>query len=174
MGCDIHTLIQVRTEKGWEVFNEKIFLTELDIPTNQPFMQRSYRLFGVLAGVRNYSEIPPIKLPIGWPADLATDDGWVSIDANPHNDIYLGDHSKTWYSLKELLEFDWLKTCEDRRAGVQIAEGLYSGAGTCEPGKGAKMTYAEAVGWYFMCDLEILRERFDSLEDVRILIGFDS
>lgn len=158
MGCDIHTLIEVKVDGKWTPFKEQIFVDQFEKPSMEPFDWRSYRMFGVLAGVRNYSAIPPIKVPIGLPKDFNNDDP----------ELWIGDHSFTWYYLKELLEFDWDKECEDRRVSMEIAPGE-----TCELGQGVKTTYREMVGERFFRDLRIMKERFDP-ENTRIIIGFDS
>jgi hypothetical protein len=70
--------------------------------TDQPYDGRNYELFGVLAGVRegNMPMIDPDG-PRGTPDDLSAE--------LQHSVDRWGDdgHSHTWYTLKELKEFDW-------------------------------------------------------------------
>lgn len=81
MGCDIHGFLQDR-----RYGDEQVSI----VPHS-----RNYTLFAALAGVRNYDEITPLCEPRGLPADFVYDE-----------DKYdLGDHSFTWLTLKEILEW---------------------------------------------------------------------
>lgn len=116
MGCDIHMIVEKSTQGGWiEVHNtrksvcrwcdglghysgrpkdlcysckgEKVVLEGFD-------PGRNYRLFSILADVRNSWDIEPIAEPRGLPEDTTCD-------------FWLGDHSHSWLSLRELIEHDW-------------------------------------------------------------------
>lgn len=82
MGCDIHRVFQVKTNEWINVSSEV-------------FNGRNYISFGLLADVRNYRNDQPIIDPDrGLPRDF---------DIEKHdNDIYLGNHSFGYVSLKEL------------------------------------------------------------------------
>lgn len=81
MGCDIHDWAEVRQPDGrWAkagaVFPNPFYepqqkLTQYNVPyEDSPFSGRSYRLFAVLAGVRNDYGITPISPPRGVPHDV--------------------------------------------------------------------------------------------------------
>jgi hypothetical protein len=105
------------------------------------FNNRSYRLFGFFAGVRNYSGIKPISNARGLP-------DWY--DSNYLYDYYYHNHS--WLSVKELVEFDYEEMTEDRRCTVG------NGGCTCEVGQGEKMSYREFLGEHYFKELAALEE----------------
>lgn len=150
MGCDIHTITQRRADGVWK-----------NLPVT-PFDWRSYGMFAFLAGVRNYSDIRPISMPRGLPEDFDNgEDG---------EGEYVGDHSFSWLTLKELLDFDYDQPVEDRRVTVQTGPNSWDGGATAEPGGGKMTTYRTFLGQGFFDDLELLRK----VEAERIVFGFDS
>jgi hypothetical protein len=83
MSTDIHSRAERRNSEGkWE----SVWFS--------PFDWQAYGMYGFLANVRNYSDVPPLAQPRGLPADL---------DAGNED---LGDHSFSWLSLSELLSFE--------------------------------------------------------------------
>ena len=92
MGCDIHGYIEIKIGNTWVAYKE------LDV-------RRDYRLFAILANVRNYEEfnIKPISEPRGLPLDVsvlakASSDGWDS-----------DGHSHSWISCAEIEDIaQWL------------------------------------------------------------------
>ena len=140
MGCDIHVTTEKKINGTW---------TQLSF---EPFTWRSYGMFGFLAGVRNYSAIPSLAKPRGFPPDATA-----KMDHNKH--------SHSWLSVKELLDFNYEAEMEDRRVVIDNNHGS-----TCEPGGGEKMTYREFLGRHFFKDLEVLKE----LGATRIVFSFDS
>lgn len=148
MGCDIHSQAERRVGGAWKKFQDY-----------EPFDWRSYGMFAFLAGVRNYSAITPISEPRGIPDDA---------DIEMQRDV--GDHSYSWLSVDELLSFDYDAKMKDRRVRRQIAENVWSGAVTCEPGEGAMMTYREFLGPAFFEELDKLK----NMGAERIVFGFDS
>lgn len=143
MGCDIHSKTLIGTE-----------------PTIVQFTnERSYGLFGLLAGVRNYSDIPPITQPRDTP-------DWVN--------KYLGDHSYCYLTLDELNAVDWQGQVCDKRGYAEIAPNVYSGAVTLE--EGVMRTRAEMAGYEFMLFLQLLNEEARGRErnDITFFFGFDS
>ena len=60
MGCDIHCYAEKKEEGRWAA------ITGL-----HPFDWRSYGMYGFLAGVRNYSAVPPITAQPGFPSDAS-------------------------------------------------------------------------------------------------------
>ena len=165
MGCDIHARVEVRENGVWK---------EIDpgFPSEHPewgkrcnpvWDFRVYGAFAVLAGVRNYSAVEPISQPRGLPADTSCKD---------LDDYNL--HSASWYTLDELLKFDWNKPCEDRRVSRQTASGLISGAETCAPGEGEMTTYRDMMPDSFFKDLYRLNELGYDPCDIRIVFAFDN
>lgn len=149
MGCDIHTVAQRRTIDGWKT---------LDFA---PFDWRSYGMFGFLADVRNYSAVMPISEPRGLPDDFERIDEY---------EPDVGDHSHSWLSVAELLDFDYDQLMEDRRITVQTGPNSWNGGTTSEPGGGEITTYRKFLGKEFFDDLAKLKE----LGADRIVFGFDS
>ncbi|OBZ16384.1 MULTISPECIES: hypothetical protein [Bacillales] len=116
MGTDIHVYIEQKTIK-----NDNPLMTHwisVDEWINHPCFEamevrkkywtdRNYLLFAILANVRNRYSIQPISLPKGLPDD-------VSPEVKNESDEENGDaHTRSWLSLKELLEYDWQQTMED-------------------------------------------------------------
>lgn len=74
---------------------------------NKYWIDRNYLLFAILANVRNQYNIQPISQPKGLPKD-------VSHEVKKQNDEENGDaHTRSWLTLKELLEYDWQQKYED-------------------------------------------------------------
>ena len=154
MGCDIHSHAERRTVTG----------TWKKIPRVKPFDWRSYRLYGFLAGVRNYSESPVIAAPRGFPADASAK---VARDYRS----WEGDaHSASWLSLAELLEYDYDQVMEDRRCMRQVGPQSFNGGSTCEPGEGEKLTVREFLGTDFFDELEKLKK----VGAERVVFWFDN
>ena len=146
MGCDIHIWAERKTSYGHKAVTDTKFT---DGPA--PFDWRSYGMFGFLAGVRNYSDVPPISEPRGFPDDMSPEavdelDAW-DTDA----------HTPSWLTVEELAAFDYDQPVEDRRITVQVAPNAWNGAGTAEPGGGKMTTWREFLGKAFMDDLEKLK-----------------
>lgn len=154
MGCDIHSAVEIRRDGQWHWDASAKFNDILDHPTNEPFDWRNYGMFGFLADVRNYSHVPPLSesrgLPYNLSPELTSQDGGVT---------WLGDHSFSWLSLSELLDFDYDRPFEDRRITTV--------------GGGSMTTFREFLGQSFFNELEILKT-YGSPEDIRIVFGFDS
>ena len=102
MGCDIHGVLQTRYGQN------DTWRTECEIERG-----RNYRLFAVLAGVRNgygfagvktHDPVGPIAEPRGLPGDFER-------DGDEHNwyfderKTWMGDHSFSWLTLAEMK--DW-------------------------------------------------------------------
>lgn len=85
MGCDIHTIVQVKINNKWKTVAE-------DVCDN-----RWYELFGILAGVRGGAE--PITEPKGFPEDL----GYRELDGSKYiAGKWMGEFGFSWYTLEEL------------------------------------------------------------------------
>lgn len=124
MGTDIHPLVQVHTEEGWQ-----------DIPISEypeAIWNRDYRLFGILANVRNGvgfagirygSPAKPISQERGLPPDVKArlkggeEDAVLPIEGRRYRfmredepvdpEYWLGYHDFTWVTLDELLKYPW-------------------------------------------------------------------
>lgn len=86
---------------------------------------RNYAVFAMLAGVRNNYEIVPVAEPRRLPGDmcselkaLADETVQAALSEKERDDLYtrlrrsygagwLGDHSYSWLTLRELLAYDW-------------------------------------------------------------------
>jgi hypothetical protein len=121
MGCDIHSVIQVRRvsepleEGSWKTIGEGL-------------EERNYQVFGILADVRNARGLMPISRPRGFPEDFSA----VSLMADYAEEIlglygktvyqdypeckyhlvndktfYMGLHSFSYLTAKELLKYKW-------------------------------------------------------------------
>lgn len=128
MGTDIHAYVEIQQPDGtWKYLDEAVFPNPYYRPdetndpfgwntekTNQPFRSRNYDLFGVLAGVR--TEHPQIVEERGLPDDMSPGLAPLRVDMGSLNEEdqerasqwpWLGDHTYTWLTVRELLEFDW-------------------------------------------------------------------
>lgn len=84
MGCDIHLHIEIKLKGKWEHWG-------------YPNIDRDYRLFTKMAGVRQVQGITPISQPKGLPDDLTV---LTQFDANEQT----GDrHSESWLSKEEIV-----------------------------------------------------------------------
>jgi hypothetical protein len=147
MGCDIHSYAEKRVDGKWEPLGFS------------PFDQRRYGMFGFLAGVRNYSDVPPIAAPRGLPRDA-------SAYVREESDNWGSDgHSHSWLSLEELSAFDYDAAVEDRRIMVGNDGGC-----TAKPGGGEMTTWREFLGPEFFEDLKRLKS--DGAE--RVVFWFDN
>lgn len=74
-------------------------------PFDQDHGSRNYTWFAILANVRNYDrkQLIPISKPKGLPANIS-----VRV-ANLAECDCVDIHSHSWYTLKELLDYDWSK-----------------------------------------------------------------
>lgn len=122
MGCDIHTFIEIKQNRVWELFDwrkkyEDGTYEDGEVKYNydgyfdDPFyIHRNYNLFAVLANVRNgrgFAGIPtgsgfkPIDYPRGLPDDVTTE---VEIASDRYG---VDGHSHSYLTIKELLDYDW-------------------------------------------------------------------
>ena len=121
MGTDIHLAAEVYKGGFWH-------LSDVDLPA-----YRNYRAFAILADVRNgYTfagmdsgdPVVPISYPRGFPEDMSPElremleaedeGGWLgdegmgdfSVDDDEPEYIWLGDHSLSWVTLEEMINYD--------------------------------------------------------------------
>lgn len=116
MGCDIHFFVEVRDGDKWrsvDAWEPSKYPDEdgegaLRVPYGKAFYDdRNYRLFSMLADVRNYGNpedaeyIKPIFPPRGIPTD-------VTDVVRRECERWNGDaHSASWVTLAELDAYDW-------------------------------------------------------------------
>lgn len=159
MGCDIHSYVESQNENGtWE----RVTWERQEEFDEGPFDWRAYGMYGFFADVRNYSAVPPLAEPRGLPKDVSEqvraeheDDGW---DA----------HSTSWFSVDELLAFDYEQEFEDRR----VTRGGHGGV-TADPGEGRMRTFRDFLGWTYFRDLDILRA-LNEKRPTRFVFWFDN
>lgn len=198
MGCDIHAIMQVRKNSN------SVWVTSEVLP-----IVRNYWLFAALANVRNGrgfagvetgKEIRPISEPRGLPSDIVSE-----LDENhlylPHRVVYnddfqavyttmfLGEHSHSWLSLIELLEYDWGQLVY--RTG-RVSPEIYTKLNPNERpeefcGGTSNTSYQchdwveslkDIIGGYFFQMLnayaEYSEENGPDTDNVRMVFGFDS
>lgn len=113
MGCDIHFYVEKKTPEGWELIKPTDPTDEFGLKYCHFYHGRNYRLFGVLANVRNGwgfagvdtgDAIEPISEPRGLPDDVS------KFVKNKYDEWGYDAHSASWLLLKELKNYDWKKT----------------------------------------------------------------
>lgn len=118
MGCDIHMVAERRLDDGWHLVGEAKYVADedsYDMP--EPYSDRNYNLFGMLANVRNGSGF----------AGVDTGDGFVPIAKRRGVPKDVSDsvrkwirnwgpdgHSHTWLLVSELIAYDWNRTTKCR------------------------------------------------------------
>jgi hypothetical protein len=143
MGCDIHMIVERRVNGKWERVErlpprtctwcdglghyenrpkDKCYgcnvrakrITGESTPGQDctPYNDRNYTVFSVLAGVRNDGYITPIDKPRGLPDD-ATHATGKDEDGDDKARWEHGDHSFTWLTLREVLDYDWKRARKD-------------------------------------------------------------
>jgi hypothetical protein len=170
MGCDIHAHVEQRDQATgqWrkvtdlfplDDFDRKFYGKEMG---DEPFGWRNYGMFGFFADVRNYSHSPVLAPCRGVPDDASPEvrDDWEEwgVDA----------HSATWYSVAELLAYDYDQVIWDRR----VTKGN-NGAALAEEGEGTHPTMREFLGPAYFAHLRILAG-LGGPQDVRVVMWFDN
>ena len=174
MGASVSTLVEVYNGKEWVELEDNIFpvLTGYeDIygkNTSSPFQPQHYGLFAFIGDVRNYYAVPSIAPYRGLPEDhksLTEVVGFGGQEEKVSRYPYriLEGHGQTWVTAKELLEFNYDETFEDRR----------NHAGLLPEGKGKVITYRELLGEHYFKELEVLKT-FAEPNKVSIVFAFES
>ena len=175
MGCDIHSFAERRNKETnkWEKVEDAFTLDSYDKELmkkdkdEHPFDWHSYSLFAFLADVRNYDHCEPLAEPKGIPKDVCE-------EIRSEWERWEGDgHSASFFTAKELSDFDYEKTFWNRRVTKQTAPNCFNGASLAEEGEGTVLTYRENLGEMFFTHLEELKALGEP-EDVRIVFWFDS
>ena len=132
MGTDIHMACEVRRNGKWELVKDRVFKNSWYNPDGKyewqqnectyiPYDLRCYNLFAILAGVRNGSGFAgirtgdyfnPIASPKGYPEDMCEElqrdiYGEYDKEAYGNRPTLSGEHSASWLTLQELLDYDW-------------------------------------------------------------------
>ena len=111
MGTDIHIYTEAFAAGRWTSADQ--WIEEDGHLENKPiYDSRNYCLFTVLAGVRGVEGIEPIAEPRGMPED-----------ADPLVAASYPEHSESWLTLKEILDYNWTQLVT--RKGV-VTAGQYA------------------------------------------------
>jgi len=194
MGTDIHIAVEVRRPDGWH-------LSDLVVTQN-----RNYRAFAVLADVRNGygfagsdtgEALKPISEPRGLPADISPElrlrldenenenerAAPVDIDSE-ENAFWLGDHSFSHVTLRELLDYDLDAPLTVRGYVSEEAARLYRETGKPPAASAGWTSLPGFVRFEWQVPIRdsaplitTLIEEIRPLgapDDVRIVFGFDS
>lgn len=140
MGCDIHLHVEVKVNNKWEHYSH-------------PQIRRDYRLFGIMAGVRDSSVIP-ISEPKGLPEDLSL---ITRIDRD-YDGEYM--HSESWLDKKEIKKLFLY---------MQTNPGEDEWAGQWEHNE---LGYANGDSYWIIGDSDCGHPK--EYEDVRFVFWFDS
>ena len=189
MGCDIHIKIEKRVDNAWVdvpwTSSDKRTYDHKHDPTgaleiSDYFDGRNYNLFGILAGVRQGTwgdNIPPIAESRDIPEDSPL------FNSTDYKDYYLGDHSYSFVTLRELLDYDWdapyvyhaqvSKDVADEMVKTGNPPTSWCASGTnCVPVTW-QTTRRHAVHEWPDEVLPVLQQ-LGNPDDVRLVFGFDS
>lgn len=155
MGCDIHLVVQKRIDSNapWTCVQKVITDEYEDSKTTLEswYDTRNYTVFAILANVRNGGRFKFISDPRGIPEDMK---GQVD-DRDSYLGFWLGEHSHSFVSLRELMNVDWSEEVGNRALGPKI-------------GDAAGDFYSE-----FLPKLAALGREVGE-DNVRIVFGFDN
>lgn len=198
MGTDIRIYAEQYVNGHWQFIGEMIENTYHSYdPEHEPlyypkdlYDTRNYSLFAILADVRNHEGYECIAPPRGLPDGLSPEiENWFE---HYQEDAF----SASWFTLEELVHFDWhgkriqIYAMVDERvthlfhpehgfpfrdwpAGIQCSysttapEAPYSNANWTE-------TYAEAAGLDFLELLDTFSQQYGVSKDVRFVFWFVS
>ena len=199
MGTDIHPIVQVRIEEKWVDHEWPSGAGDYDWEATEDsplatraFMglqARNYALFAILAGVRNGigfagcktgEAVEPIAEQRGLPGDYIDKD-------DTDLDSWLGDHSFTWMTLQEIL--DWLGwgkplvKCgmvrmaakrDDKGRPLEWCGEVFGKDAEDYEHEEWKADLKESVGWFWTATVPYLKSLATDPKDVRLVMGFDS
>lgn len=121
MGCDIHCYAEVQDGGRWKPLYPSAPSRYDEGKEEYPtvFGDRNYDVFAILAGVRNdrgFAGVPtgtgfvPMSEPRGLPLDMCLEYQNGTEVGAAFDKCYLGDHSFSYFTLAELLSFDYTRT----------------------------------------------------------------
>lgn len=117
MGCDIHIYVEKKNNNQWEAMaRPEDWKYGFDKFRNWFWYERNYDLFAILADVRNPGDLEPIALPRGLPDDVS------DLVSRAAPGTIETPHSHSWFSLQELLSWDWDKPAGEKRGYVLIED----------------------------------------------------
>jgi hypothetical protein len=122
MGCDIHLFVEKKGPLGdWQLVDRLVThdagteYAHIDIEGRGFYDGRNYRLFSILADVRNGRGFAGVKtgegfVPLAAPRGVPTD---ASAGYLKMVEQWDGDgHSHSYHTLRDLLEYDWTQTTQ--------------------------------------------------------------
>ncbi len=131
MGSDImHSHLELKNAQGeWHRLYDYVCPIRDDYDQacpekHWPFWWRSYDIYAVIGGVRNYSQVKTIKHHCGLPEDseylhevVSDPDGWSLHQKVLRKDSYPFDQAWAyrWFTIAAMLEFDYDTTLVDAR-----------------------------------------------------------
>lgn len=169
IGCDIYGFLEVRDREGIWRFKGKI-------PED-----RDYDWFGVLAGIRNYANVPSIAEPRGLPINISARGTkriarWDGLDG----------YNCSWLTLEDFSEYDWNQVYTDgriskvdRKTGREIWKSVSFSVRNPEPDLYEYKHLSHTVGDLITSDWERFLDKMEilaskrGLENVRIIFWFD-
>lgn len=168
MGCysqgiaEVYNKLTGKWEKVGDVFDDFKYDGQIPKPlkTDKPFFWQDYDVYAFLANVRNRAGLTPICEPKGLPEDseYLNSEGPHQSFFGPADPVKVdilgrGNHSHTWLTLRELLDFNYENDFVDKSDNTV-------------------KSYREALGQRFFEELAAL-SKLGQPEDVRIIIWFD-
>ena len=146
MGCDIHMHIEVMVAGRWEHYAA-------------PSIERWYKLFGLMAGVRNH-EVTPICSPKGFPADASIVTKLIYEDekADAHTVSWL-DHDEI-IKLEDTLE-EWSKESDEKWPQYDLEYGILH-------------TYLSGNSFTAHWRYDDCRYLPEGIDDIRFVFWFDN
>ena len=150
MGMDMYTRVQTLLEDGWHSVDSR----------DAPLLHRNYSLFALLSGLNRTGK--PIKTILQYlygdeaerdpPVDLTTEtyQDYIVITKyyTASGDYVMDDEGGLyWYTLDELLRFNWRQLADETRTWVEEA-GIF---------------YSQLIPWM---------QKLGSPDKVRLLLGF--
>jgi hypothetical protein len=150
VGCDIHTILQIKEDGIWKTKLRNIFSA------------RDYDFFAWLSGVRGTSQTDPIAR-YDWPKDLTWDRRmWVEGDSGSCEEcgepircidgLYMGEHSFGWVTAEEFINNPVKDTYDDEEGDTSLISAID----------------------YQDCLRTLLRSSYISFGDCRLIFGYDS
>jgi hypothetical protein len=189
MGTDITAFLEKRVDGVWVPAQRIIdkarpgeFPWLAIHPDDELEISRSYTLFALLAGVRNRDNLTPIAPLRGLPDDISD-----QIRALAKDELEMGAGSTTFYTISELIEYDWSKQliyaegyvseAEDARlAATNYSVLPQSWRYAAEPGyekHAIWVTAAQENFTRFLSHFLPSLVRFGAPHDLRLIIMFD-